>query len=199
MQSKRKFSQACEQNKDPILEILKVAFKDCKKILEIGSGSGQHAIYFANHLPHLSWQPSDLLENLDSIRAWIDEHPSKNICSPIELDVTDEDWEVTQIDGIFSANCFHIMSWEKVEDFFRGVGQTLRPKGKLLVYGPFSYQGEHTSPSNARFDQYLKLQDPLSGVRDFMDLNKLAEDQALALVEDFAMPANNRCLLWQKV
>jgi cyclopropane fatty-acyl-phospholipid synthase-like methyltransferase len=194
----KKYSEACEQNKEPILEVLQEAFKDSKTVLEIGSGSGQHAVYFASHLEHLNWQPSDLNENLSSILAWADEQVLGNLNAPIELNVAKQPWNVSSVDAIFSANSLHIMSWAMVEHFFKGVGDVLAQHGKLLVYGPFSYQGAHTSPSNARFDRYLKQQNPLSGVRDFIDLDKLANRQSLKAIEDYAMPANNRCLLWVK-
>jgi len=194
----KKYSEACEQNKEPILEVLQEAFKDSKTVLEIGSGSGQHAVYFASHLEHLNWQPSDLNENLSSIQAWADEQVLGNLNVPIELDVEKQPWKVSSVDAIFSANSLHIMSWAMVELFFKGAGDVLAQHGKLLVYGPFAYQGAHTSPSNARFDRYLKQQNPLSGVRDFIDLDKLANRQSLMAIEDYALPANNRCLLWEK-
>lgn len=193
------YSESCEQNKEPILEVLQEVFKDRKTVLEIGSGSGQHAVYFAKHLPHLSWQPSDLADNLASIHAWAEESALDNLKDPIELDALNQPWEVDVVDALFTANSLHIMSWAMVEQFFQGVGQVLEPSGKLLIYGPFSYAGAHTSPSNDRFDQYLKQQNPLSGVRDFDDLNRLAKQQGLDFMKDYSMPANNRCLLWVKV
>jgi cyclopropane fatty-acyl-phospholipid synthase-like methyltransferase len=196
--SARKYSEACEQNKQPILEILQTAFKHNTRVLEIGSGSGQHAVYFAQHLKHLTWQPSDLAENLPSIRAWMEEQEVTNIHSPIELDVAIQPWNISAVDAVFTANTLHIMSWEIVKHLFHGVSNLLHANGRLLVYGPFSYQGVHTSPSNARFDQYLKQQDSLSGVRDFEDLNDLAVANGLQFIEDYAMPVNNHCLLWHK-
>ncbi len=192
----KKFSEACEQNKEPILEVLREAFKDRKAVLEIGSGSGQHAVYFAKHLAYLNWQPSDLAENLSSIQAWIDDQRLSNLNDPIELDVTVQPWKISSVDAIFSANSLHIMSWKMVEHFFNGVGEVLAKQGKLLVYGPFSYQGAHTSQSNAQFDKYLKLQNPSSGVKDFLELDVMAKRQGLTLIDDYAMPSNNRCLLW---
>lgn len=194
----KQYSEACEQNKEPILEVLKEVFKNSKTVLEVGSGSGQHAVYFAKHLQHLHWQPSDLAENLSSIQAWAAEETLSNLNAPVELDVRNQSWKVSSVDAIFSANSLHIMSWSMVEMFFKRVGEVLTPSGKLLVYGPFSYAGVHTNPSNARFDQYLKQQNPLSGVRDFEDLDGLAKGQNLVAIDDFAMPANNRCLLWVK-
>jgi cyclopropane fatty-acyl-phospholipid synthase-like methyltransferase len=192
------YSESCEQNKEPILEVLQDVFKDSKTVLEIGSGSGQHAVYFAKHLTHLNWQPSDLAENLPSIKAWAAEADLSNLNEPIELDALDQPWNIPPVDTIFTANSLHIMSWSMVEQFFKGVGDVLVPHGKLLVYGPFSYAGAHTSPSNAKFDQYLKQRNPLSGVRDFDDLDVLAKQQGFTLIKDYAMPANNRCLLLEK-
>ncbi len=195
---KKLYSESCEQNKQPILEVLQEVFDDRKTVLEIGSGSGQHAVYFANHLKHLTWQPSDLAEYLPSVNAWASEAELKNLNEPIELDVLHQPWEISMVDTIFTANSLHIMSWQMVEQFFKGVGDVLEASGKLLIYGPFSYAGVHTSPSNARFDQYLKQQNPLSGVRDFDDLERLAKQYGLIFSKDFDMPANNRCLLWEK-
>ena len=194
----RKFSEACEQNKNPILEILKDVFKDSESVLEIGSGTGQHAVYFAKHLPHLIWQPSGLPENLSSIIAWMDAEQLPNIKPPIELDVGNHPWPVTKVDAVFSANTLHIMSWPMIEHFFTGVDKILNASGSLFIYGPFSYQGAHTSQSNEDFDRYLRQRDPLSGVRDFVDVNKLARAQDIELVEDYTMPVNNRSLVWQK-
>ena len=194
----RRYSEACEQNKEPILNVLKNVFKDSQTVLEIGSGSGQHAVYFAAHLPHLIWQPSDLYEYLASIRAWMDHVQSLNIKAPIELNVCNHPWPIESTSAIFTANTFHIMSWQTIEQFFIGVGKVLPAEGLLVVYGPFSYQGIHTSQSNVKFDRYLKQQDAQSGVRDFVDLNRLAAQQGLELIEDFEMPTNNRSLVWQR-
>ncbi|MFK7815737.1 MAG: DUF938 domain-containing protein [Gammaproteobacteria bacterium] len=192
------YSESCEQNKQPILDILQEVFKDRKTVLEIGSGSGQHAVYFTKHLKHLIWQPSDLAEYLPSIQAWVTEAAIDNLNDPIELDVLNQPWKLSMVDAIFTANSLHIMSWVMVEQFFKGVGDMLAPSGKLLIYGPFSYAGAHTSDSNARFDQYLQHQNSLSGVRDFDALDRLAKQHGLMATKDFDMPANNRCLLWVK-
>ena len=195
----KKFSEASEQNKQPILNILNQVFSKSKHVLEIGSGSGQHAVYFAENLAHLIWQPSDLLENLPSIQAWIDELNLVNVNSPIILDVSEHPWPVNAFDAVFTANTLHIMSWSNIEHFFQGVGQHLTEKGGLVVYGPFSFNRVHVSQSNEDFDSYLKQRDPLSGVRDFKDLNKLANAQKLRFIKHFPMPVNNSCLYWQKI
>jgi len=183
------FSEACERNRAPILEVLKRAFANSRRVLEIGSGTGQHAAYFAPELPHLIWQASDVAEHLPGIRQWIPDP------APIELDV-DREWPRIQADAVFSANTCHIMSWPQVERMFAGIGR-LRPE-VLALYGPFNYNGRHTSESNARFDAMLRERDPLSGIRDFEKINALAEAQGLTLGEDNAMPANNRLLVFQK-
>ncbi|HEU5176574.1 MAG TPA: DUF938 domain-containing protein [Burkholderiales bacterium] len=184
------FSEASERNRGPILAILRRVFKDRKRVLEIGSGTGQHAAYFSAELPHLVWQASDVAEHLPGIRQWVSDP------APIELDV-DKPWPKVQADAVFSANTCHIMSWPQVERLFAGIGR-LRPE-VLALYGPFNYHGRHTSESNARFDAMLRGRDPLSGIRDFEKVNALAQAAGLALAEDNAMPANNRLLVWRSI
>lgn len=196
--SSRPFSQACENNKGPILEVLQSAFASVGSVLEIGSGTGQHAVFIAPRLPHLVWQPSDLADNLPGIRAWIQQDNAKNLKTPIELDVSWPSWPVESTGGVFSANTLHIMAWDLVERFFEGVGRVLAPEGVLCVYGPFNYGGAYTSPSNAQFDLWLKQQDPHSAIRHFEDVDALARKQGLALQADHAMPANNRLLVWRR-
>ncbi|HZO00994.1 MAG TPA: DUF938 domain-containing protein [Burkholderiales bacterium] len=183
------FSEASERNRAPILAILKRVFKDRKHVLEIGSGTGQHAAYFARELPHLVWQASDVAENLPGIREWV------TTPLPIELDV-DQPWPELKVDAVFSANTCHILSWPQVERMFHGIG-SIRTLKILCLYGPFSYGGKHTSESNARFDAMLRARDPLSGLRDFDDIARLAERAGLILLEDNALPANNRLLVWR--
>jgi SAM-dependent methyltransferase len=184
------YSEACERNREPILAILKRVFADRKRVLEIGSGTGQHAAYFAPELPHLVWQASDVAENLPGIREWMSDP------APIELDV-DKDWPEVSADAVYSANTCHIMSWPQVERMFAGVGRVLPPGGVFALYGPFNYHGKHTSESNARFDAMLRRNDPASGLRDFDEVSSLAEAAHLRLEEDSAMPANNRLLVWR--
>jgi SAM-dependent methyltransferase len=192
------FSEACERNKAPILEVLRGAFADTEHVLEIGSGSGQHAVWFGQHLPHLAWQPSDVAAALPGLRARIEAEGPDNVLAPMALDVARHPWPVTGLDGIFTANTLHIVSWERVQHFFRGVGKALAPGGTLCVYGPFRYGGKFTTPSNAEFDEWLKLRDPASGVRDFEAVDALARAQGLQLLADHAMPANNQCLVWRR-
>lgn len=192
------YSEASERNKDSILEVLKKHFQLSQKVLEIGSGTGQHAVYFAKHLPHLIWQPSDQQPYLADIQARIEQEATNNVLEPVLLDVAQMDWQLENVDAIFSANTLHIMSWQHVEHFFRGIGQVLAEQGKLLVYGPFKYGGGYTSSSNASFELWLKQRDELSGIRDFEQINQFAQQQGLILIEDIAMPANNQCLVWQR-
>lgn len=182
------FSEASERNREPILAVLRRVFKDRKHVLEIGSGTGQHAAYFAAQLPHLVWQASDVAENLPGIRQWIS-HPE-----PIELEVA-RPWPAVQADAVFSANTAHIMSWAQVERMFDGIGR-IAP-AVFALYGPFSYNGRHISDSNARFDAMLRARDPMSGIRDVEALQKLAASVGYTLDEDNAMPANNRLLVWR--
>ena len=166
-------------------------------MLEIGSGTGQHAVHFAAAMPWLAWQCSDRADNLPGIAAWRDEAALANTPPAIELDV-DGPWPKNGFDAVFTANSLHIMGWPQVEAFFAGVGKVLQEDGLLIVYGPFNYGGEFTSDSNRAFDQWLKDRDPASGIRDFEAVDALARAIGLALVEDNAMPANNRALVWQK-
>ncbi|MEA3244329.1 MAG: DUF938 domain-containing protein [Pseudomonadota bacterium] len=192
------FSESCEQNRAPILEVLRIELAGKSRLLEIGSGTGQHAAYFAAEFPELIWQTSDVVESHAGIKAWLGDTAVANAPPPFALDVCKDAWPTARYDAVFSANTSHIMSWPEVECFFAGVGQTLDTGGVFCLYGPFNYNGLYTSESNARFDQWLRQRDPLSGVRDFEALQALAEKAGLLLKEDYEMPANNRALVWCK-
>lgn len=196
--SDKPFAESCAQNRDPILAVLRDAFARCSRVLEIGSGTGQHAVYFSQALPHLRWQTADLPANHPGIRAWLDEAALANALPPIALDVSETGWRTGRYDAVFSANTLHIMSLEQVGHFFAGVGDVLEPGGVLAVYGPFNYKGAFTSESNARFDAWLKARDPASGIRDFETVDSLARAQGLGLQEDVPMPVNNRTLVWKR-
>ena len=197
------FSQACENNKPAILSVLKQAFSTTKNVLEIGSGTGQHAIHFAEHLPQLVWQTSDLPINHYSINQRVINSGLNNILEPMTLDLT-EDWSFINddntryFDGIFTANTLHIVSWPLVQRFFTGVGNNLAKEGTLCIYGPFNYDGEFTSASNQQFDLWLKERDQHSGIRDFEAIVTLANAAGLSLITDHTMPANNRLLAFRK-
>jgi len=192
------FSEACERNKEPILRVLEEAFKDARTVLEIGSGTGQHSVYFAGGLPHLTWQPSDVAGYLPGIRLWTGEAGLPNLLDPIVLDVSVLPWKAGRFEGIFTANTMHIMSEPLIESFFHGLESALEEGGTLCVYGPFNYGGKYTSESNQRFDEFLRSRDPESGIRDYEWVNSLAGSAGLTLVSDHEMPANNRLLVWRK-
>lgn len=192
---------ACDRNRDPILAVLREHFADRRHVLEIGSGTGQHAVYFARAMPWLQWQASDVTEHLTGIRAWLDDARLPNTPAPLALDVLDRPWPVVQADAVFTANTLHIMGRDGVEAFFAGVGRMLADAagGTLVAYGPFRYGGAFTSDSNRDFDGWLKARDPRSGIRDFETVDALAAAAGLQLAADVEMPANNRCLVWRRV
>ncbi len=191
------FSQACENNKAPITKALHEVFEDRHRVLEIGSGTGQHAVYFSDQLPHLHWQCSDqsldgrgLVERLQHLN-------SPRLPLPITLNVYQQKPWPENCDAIYTANTFHIMHWSGVVRFWEGAAKTLPYGGKVAVYGPFNYGGIFTSESNERFDASLKASDPGRGIREFSEVNQLALDKDFLLFADIAMPANNRMIVWQ--
>ncbi|UTW44699.1 DUF938 domain-containing protein [bacterium SCSIO 12696] len=192
------YSQACENNKRPVLAILKKALAHSKRVLEVGSGTGQHAVHFAPELPHLHWQTSDLPENHIGINQWIDDFPCANLQRPLLLDVDMPEWNLDAVDGVFTANTLHIMSWQSVQNLFVHVGKVLSPGGRFCIYGPFNYNGQYTSDSNASFDVWLKETASHRAIRDFEAVEKLAKEQSMSLLDDYEMPANNRLLVWEK-
>lgn len=185
-----------EKNRDPILAVLRELFADRRNVLEIGSGTGQHAIHFCAQLPHLTWQTSDRPDFLPGIRAWLAEAALPNVLPPCEFDVLGS-WPNGRYDGVYSANTLHIMSWAAVEALFAGLPTVLKPGGLLLIYGPFMVDGRHISESNAAFDQSLREKAPHQGVRDVAAVDALARQSRLELVEQRAMPSNNFVLLWR--
>lgn len=192
------FSQACENNKSPILALLSNIFSQCKTVLEVGSGTGQHAVHFAPNMPWLSWQTSDVVTNHQGISQWLNDYPVGNLLHPIELDLNQQ-WPIEKVDAIYTANTLHIVNWALVQAFFNGVSQHLNRQGKLCIYGPFNYQGKYTSESNANFDIWLKERDSQSAIRDIEAIIALAESAGLSLEYDHAMPANNRLLEFSKI
>ena len=193
------FSPACERNREPILAVLRQHLAAPARVLEIGSGTGQHAEFFATHLPHLQWQSSDRADYLLGLAARLAQADLPNLPAPLELDVARHElWPAQRFDAAYSANTLHIMAWSEVEQFFALVGAVLEPESMLIVYGPFNYSGRFTSESNAAFDAQLRADDPKRGIRDFEAVDALARGQGFALVADIAMPANNRCLVWRR-
>ena len=192
----KSFCQSCENNKDPILAVLRPLLASRGTVLEIGSGTGQHAAHFARALPHLVWQTSDVADNHPSIEAWID--GIANARPPIVLDVDADDWPAGPFDAAFSANTAHIMHWPSVVNMFRGVARVLEPGGIFALYGPFNYDGSYTSAGNERFDGTLRATDPGMGIRDSEAIVSLAKETGLTLLDDHAMPANNRILVFAR-
>ncbi len=188
------FSQAADNNKAPILEVLSEWLSPAAQVLEIGSGSGQHAIHFAGALDHVSWQPTERGASMPALCANVQRLGSANILAPLELDLEDEDWPLEAVDCVYSANVLHIVRPELGERLIRGAAAVLQTGGSLALYGPFKYEGEFTTPSNASFDDWLKERSADSGIRDFEWVCDVAAAAGLELKEDRAMPSNNQFL-----
>ena len=199
MHATKPYAEACDRNAEPIFRVLEGTFTRPGLVLEIGSGTGQHAVYFSERFRRHTWQTSDRDEHHEGIRAWIADADLENVLPPLSLDVTQEPWPIDQADYVFTANTAHIMSWHGVEAMFRGVARVLLAGGAFCQYGPFNYGGRYTSPSNEAFDRFLRERDPLSGIRDLDDLVRIATPLGLKLEDDHTMPANNRVLVWTKL
>ena len=193
------FAAAAEQNREVILAAIQPWLEHKKQVLEIGSGTGQHAVYFCEHMPWLQWQCTDQAHYLPGIQAWLNEAALDNTPPADELEVINGPWQKAHYDAVYSCNTAHIMHWQEVRAMFRGTGESLKNDGIFLLYGPFNYSGSYTSESNRQFDGYLKEQDPNSGIRDKDDLDRLASESGMTAVDDIEMPANNRVLVWQKI
>ncbi len=194
--NKKPYAQACVKNGPPILGVLRQRLPDHGRVLEIASGTGQHAIYFGKALPGIEWQTSDLKGMHSGMQQWLDEAKLGNVLSPLFLDVMADVWPEKNYDAVFSANSAHIMPTEAVEKMFFGVARVLAQGGLFFLYGPFMYAGKHSSDSNYLFDCWLKSNDPQRGVRDVDWLKKIALTVNVRLLEDVEMPANNRMLVW---
>lgn len=191
------FSQACENNKEPIRLVLDTYLNEPNALLEIGSGTGQHGHHMTEYYPQLTWQTSDMSVNHEGINAWVAHAGRENFLPPIDLDINNASWNHSSVDLVYTANTLHIMSWAEVEKLFQFVPSALKLQGYLLIYGPFNYDGKFTSDSNESFNQWLKSQAPHRAIRDFEAVTALANEQGLSLVNDHEMPANNRLLVWQ--
>lgn len=197
------YSGACDQNRDPILAVLNALLTNeqpghQQTVLEVGTGTGQHAVYFAEALPYVSWQCSDQQQYHQGITMWLDEANLPNLLPPLSLNVSENAWPQQQFDLIYSANVMHIMHWQNVVDLFSRGAKCIKPNGLMVCYGPFNFDGQYTSASNAQFDQSLRMRDPESGIRNFEDIEKLAKAAGLNFLHNYEMPANNRILVWQK-
>ena len=196
-EQKKPFSQACENNKQPILDVISEYFKN-GVILEVGSGTGQHAMFFAEHMRHIYWQTSDRVENLPGINVWLNAYTHYNLGRPMILDVNQDNWPMSAVDGVFTANTLHIMNWSSVEELFHRAAEILRVGGYFCAYGPVNIDGEFTSESNRAFDAKLRDENPSMGIRDLDDLKTLGEKNNLNFINLHRMPANNVTMIWQK-
>lgn len=191
-------SPACERNKDAILSVLQRHLTKKESVIEIGSGTGQHCVYFAQNLPHVSWQPTDREENIKNISLWVSDANLSNV-SPVKvLDVNQDDWPINKPSAFFTANTFHIMSWNSVCRTIEKAVSYLPKNGLFFIYGPFNYNNQYTSESNKEFDGWLKRQNKDSAIRDFEAICRLFSKQGCYLIEDNTMPANNRLLIFSK-
>lgn len=190
---------AVQRNRDAILDVISIEFRQCKTVLEIGSGTGQHAVFFARHMPWLTFQTSDRVVNHEGIVAWLADAQLDNVMAPLALDVLQPPQFDETFDAVFSANTAHIMSFAAVESMFEVVGQCLALDGRFCLYGPFNSGGVFSSESNRQFDASLKSQDSDMGIRDIEDLDRLAGENSLRRKQLYAMPANNQIAVWIKV
>lgn len=195
----KQFSAACERNREPILAVLRTVLTGAERVLEVGSGTGQHAVFFGAQMPCITWQTSDLPQNHASILAWQQEARLPNVLPPLALDMRTPEWPAVRFDALFTANTCHIMAWPEVERMFTGAGRLLAAGGRLCVYGPFNYGGRFTSAGNEQFDAALHQQAPHMGIRDFEAVDRLAMAAGFALEADHSLPANNHLLVWRRI
>ena len=191
-------ADACLRNQRPILDVLGKYLRAESYVLEVGSGTGQHAAFMTEHLPGLRWQPTEVKERLDEVRLWQQHCNRDGFLPPMELDVSQDIWPARDADAIFSANVVHFVSWAEVEQLFRGAQRVLRAGGMLILYGPYNYDGQFTSEGNIELDKWLRERNPDSGIKDFEQIVLLARSHDLFLRADEEMPANNRTLIFQK-
>jgi hypothetical protein len=202
------YSESCERNKQAIFDVLapllvNETLPEAKFLLEIGSGTGQHAVWMARQLPQVTWQPSETAQYLKLLQSRLDAEAPDNVLPPLTIDVAAYPWlplnqESMSPDVLLTCNSLHIMSSRHVEAFWNHASELLQADALAIVYGPFKYNGVFTTPSNAGFDDWLKQRDPLSGVRDFKWVNKLANTNGFECIADHAMPVNNQFIVWQK-
>jgi SAM-dependent methyltransferase len=190
-------SDASKRNKDPILEVLREVLPDDPNVLEIGSGTGQHAMYFARHLEGVVWQPADRPGRTNSVEARRRRAELENVREPLELDLFDDEWPVDSVDALVAINVLHIAPWSATERLFEHAARVVRPGGIVYVYGPFRYRDRELEPSNQRFDEMLQSRDPEMGLREVGAVRERAAGHGFEFLEDRAMPANNRSLIWR--
>ncbi|WP_154222336.1 DUF938 domain-containing protein [Marinicella rhabdoformis] len=201
--TEKPFAPSCERNQQVIFDVLNSIIRtDDKHILELGSGTGQHAVFMAPQLPNVTWHTSELLENHQGIKQWLAESDAQNIKPPLHYQAGSTAFPGVDADFVpdvvMTVNTLHIMSWACVQTLIKDLGQHLKAGARVLIYGPFNYDGEFTSDSNADFDIWLKNKDALSGIRDFEAVCELMQAEQIKLLKDVTMPANNRCLVFNK-
>jgi len=192
----KNFAPYCERNQQSILDQLSIYFKNQNQVLEIGSGTGQHAVFFAQHLPHLIWNTSDMLDNHVSINAWMNEANLSNVIAPIEFYFGKHNWPELPIDAIFTANTTHIMQRDDAKLMMQTIAKNLPKDGVFCQYGPMNVNGEYTSEGNRDFDKHL-AESGCGGIRDIVELTEWATGMTLA--EKVPMPANNFLLVWKVI
>ncbi|MBY0515873.1 MAG: DUF938 domain-containing protein [Bacteriovoracaceae bacterium] len=194
------FSPSSERNKEAILEVLSgvISLSD-RRILEIGSGTGQHAVFFAKHFPHAEWYPTDVTANLKGINQWVEEAGLFNLQKAQRMEVGKDELPKLKFDVIFTANTFHIMHWKECKSLIKMFAGRLREDSRVVIYGPFKIDGKFTSESNEAFDQELKMSDPMSGIRSFEDVNNNMIKVGFELVNNVSMPANNQMLIYRRL
>ncbi len=196
--NRKSFASATERNSISILGVLRIEFRDCRSVLEIGSVTGQHAVTFSAEFPHLTWQASDLDENHDGIHAWLDAANLPNVHRPLSLDVMSASGEAQSYDAVYSSNTAHIMSYPAVVKMFGLVSRVLQDNGVFCLYGPFRQHGRFSTQSNANFHDSLVIRDSAMGIRELEDLDALANDGGLHRSNLYAMPANNLLAVWRR-
>ena len=204
----RKHAIATERNREPILKVLSEVLPSTGTVLEIASGTGEHAAYFAPRLKPRKWIPSDINPSLhESIIAWIRHSPSENLYQPLKIDASQPVWkvetqellEISDIVAMVNINMIHISPWSACLGLMAAAGRILQPGGILYLYGPYKQGGEHTAPSNAAFSEYLQEQNPEWGVRNLEDVLEIAKTNNLFLQKTYPMPANNLSVVFKKV
>lgn len=199
MTDSKPFAPSADRNKQAILEALQSELSGHERIVEIGSGTGQHACHIANAMPHILWQPTELADKLPGIEQWIHDSGCTNVLTPVVLDLASDNTPLEGASVCYSANTLHIVSWKLVQALFQYAASLLDERGKLIVYGPFSINGQHTSEGNRIFDEQLRTSDPYSGIRELRELDQLAGLHAFNSATVIDMPANNKLLCWRKL
>ena len=194
----RHSSPSTARNREPILTVLQGVLREDAHVLEVASGSGEHAVYFASVMPGVTWQPSDPdADARASIEAWRSSDVTPNVLPVLDIDLAAPDWNTPQVtyDAIVAINVIHISPWEATLGLMAGAARLLTPQGRLITYGAYKVDGQHTAPSNESFDQWLKARDPRFGVRDLEAVREAARDQGLRVLQELEMPANNLMLI----